>query len=194
MIGRREFITLLGGTAAAWPNATRAQQLRRVAALVNSTDDALYRSRIAVFQRSLRSLGWIEGKNLQFDIRWGELNPETTRHDAAELVALKPDAILATGTAGLAAMRRATQTIPIVFVQVSDPVTQGFVTNIAHPGGNITGFAAYEASFGGKWLDLLRQMVPELKLAVVMFNPEVGPQYKLFLQAVKTAGQSMAMQ
>ena len=194
MIGRREFITLLGGTAAAWPNAARAQQLRRVAALINSTDDALYRSRVAVFQRSLRSLGWIEGKNLQFDIRWGELNPETTRHDAAELVALAPDAILATGTAGLAAMRRATQTIPIVFVQVSDPVTQGFVTNIAHPGGNITGFAAYEASFGGKWLDLLRQMVPELKLAVVMFNPEVGPQYKLFLQAVKTAGQSMAMQ
>jgi putative ABC transport system substrate-binding protein len=190
---RREFITFAGAMAA-WPLAARAEESKRVAALINSTDDALYKVRVAAFQRSLRNLGWIEGRNLQLDIRWGELDPEITRRHAAELAALAPDAILATGTAGLAAMRRATETIPIVFVQVSDPVAQGFVTNIARPGGNITGFAAYESSFGGKWLDLLRQMVPDLKLAAVMFSPEIGPQYKLFVEAVKAAGQSMGVE
>jgi hypothetical protein len=168
---RREFITLLGG-AATWPLAARAQQPRRVAALIHSTaDDAIYQSRVAGFQRSLRSLGWIEGKNLQLDIRWDELDPETTHRHAVELAALAPDVILTSGTAGLAAMQRATRTIPIVFMQVSDPVAQGFVTSLAHPGGNITGFAAYEFSVGGKWLDLLRQMVPDLRRAPVMFNP-----------------------
>ena len=160
---RREFITLLGG-AATWPLAARAQQPRRVAALIHSTaDDAIYQSRVAGFQRSLRSLGWIEGKNLQLDIRWDELDPETTHRHAVELAALAPDVILTSGTAGLAAMQRATRTIPIVFMQVSDPVAQGFVTSLAHPGGNITGFAAYEFSLSGKWLDLLRQMVPDLR-------------------------------
>src|SRR5215468_6853618 len=102
---RREFITLLGGAAAAWPLVARAQQLGRVGALIHSTaDDAIYQSRIAEFRRSLRSLGWIEGKNLQLDIRWDELDPETTRRHAAELAALAPDVILTSGTAGLAAM------------------------------------------------------------------------------------------
>jgi putative tryptophan/tyrosine transport system substrate-binding protein len=191
---RREFISLLGG-AAAWPLAARAQQPRRVAALIHNTaDDAFYQSRVAGFQRSLRSLGWIEGKNLQLDIRWDELAPETTHRHAVELAALAPDVILATGTAGLAAMQRATRTIPIVFTQVSDPVAQGFVTSLAHPGGNITGFAAYEFSLGGKWLDLLRQMVPDLRRAAVMFNPEIAPQFKLFFEAVKAAGQSMGVE
>ena len=192
---RRDFISLVGGSAVVCPLAARAQQPKRVAALINSTpDDAIYQSRFAGFQRSLRSLGWIEGKNLQIDNRWGELDSETMHRDAAELAALAPDVILATGTAGLTAMQRATQTTPIVFVQVSDPVTQGFVTNIAHPGGNITGFAAYESSFGGKWLDLLRQMVPHLRRAAVMFNPETAPQSKLFLGAVEAAGQSMGVE
>jgi putative tryptophan/tyrosine transport system substrate-binding protein len=192
---RREFITLLGGAAAAWPLAARAQQPRRVAALINSTtDDAIYLSRMVVFRRSLRSLGWIEGKNLQLDIRWGELNLETTQRHAMELAALTPDVILATGTGGLAAMQRATRTIPIVFTQVSDPVAQGFVTNLAHPGGNITGFAAYESSLGGKWLDLLKQMVPGLRRAAVMFNPEIAPQSKLFFGVVEAAGQLMGVE
>jgi putative ABC transport system substrate-binding protein len=191
---RREFISLLGG-AAAWPLAARAQQPRRVAALIHNTaDDAFYQSHVAGFQRSLRSLGWIEGKNLQLDIRWDELAPETTHRHAVELAALAPDVILTTGTAGLAAMQRATRTIPIVFTQVSDPVAQGFVTSLAHPGGNITGFAAYEFSLGGKWLDLLRQMVPHLRRAAVMFNPETAPQSKLFLGAVEAAGQSMGVE
>src|SRR3954462_2812336 len=111
---RREFITLLSG-AAAWPLAARAQQLRRVGALINSTvDDAIYQSRISGFRRSLRSLGWIEGKNLQLDIRWGELDLETTQRRAVELAALTPDVVLASGTGGLAAMQRATRTIPTV--------------------------------------------------------------------------------
>ena len=192
---RRDFITLLGGAAAAWPLAARAQQLRRVGALINSTvDDPIYQSRIAEFRRSLRSLGWIEGKNLQLDIRWGELDLETTQRRAVELAALTPDVILASGTGGLAAMQRATRTTPTVFVQVSDPVAQGFVTNIAHPGGNITGFAAYESSLGGKWLDLLKQMVPDLRRAAVMFNPEIAPQSKLLFGAVQAAGQSMGVE
>jgi putative ABC transport system substrate-binding protein len=192
---RREFITLMGGMAAAWPHAASAEKLRRVGALIHSAaNDAIFQSRVAGFQSSLRSLGWIEGKNLQLDIRWDELDLETAQRHAAELAALAPDVILASGTAGLTAMQRKTQTIPIVFLQVSDPVAQGFVTNIAHPGGNITGFAAYESSFGGKWLDLLKQMVPDLKRAAVMFNPETAPQSKLFVGAVEAAGQSMGVE
>jgi putative ABC transport system substrate-binding protein len=192
---RREFIAIAGGAAAAWPLAARAQQPKRVAALINSTsDDAIYQANVAEFQHSLRSLGWVEGKNLQLDIRWGGFDPEIEHRHAVELAALTPDVILATGTAGLATMQRATKTIPIVFVQVSDPVAQGFVTNIAHPGGNTTGFAAYVSSFGGKWLDLLKQMVPKLKQATVMINPETAPQSKLFLGAVETGGQSMGVE
>jgi putative ABC transport system substrate-binding protein len=186
---------LLGGVAVAWPIAARAQQLKRVGVLIHSAaNDAIYRPRVAGFQSSLRSLGWIEGKNLQFDIRWDELDLETAQRHAAELAALAPDVILTSGTADLAAMQRATRTIPIVFMQVSDPVAQGFVTSIAHPGGNITGFAAYEFSVGGKWLDLLRQMVPNLKRAAVMFNPETAPQSKQFLGSVEAAGQSMGVE
>jgi putative ABC transport system substrate-binding protein len=192
---RREFLTLVGGAAAIWPLAAHAQRPKRVAALINSTtDNAIYQSRLAVFERSLRNLGWIEGKNLQLDIHWGELDSETMRRVAAELAALAPDVILATGTGGVAAMQRATRTIPIVFVQVSDPVAQGFVANLAHPDGNITGFAAYEFSVGGKWLDLLRQMVPNLRRAAVMFNPEVAPQYKPLFEAVKAAAPSMGIE
>jgi len=191
---RREFSAVLS-SAAVWPLTVHAQQTKRVAALINSTaDDAIFQSRVAGFQRSLRSLGWIEGKNLQLDIRWSELDPKTMHRHAVELATLAPDVILTSGTAGLAAMHRATRTIPIVFTQVSDPVAQGFVTNLAHPDGNITGFVAYEFSLGGKWLDLLRQMVPDLRRAAVMFNPEIAPQAKLFFEAVKAAGQSMGLE
>src|SRR5258708_5158774 len=142
---RRAFITLLGGAAAApvlSPHAARGQRPRRVGALINSAaGDATYRSYVASFVQSLRSLGWIEGQNLNFDLRWGATDNETTRGHAAELVALASDVILASGTANLAAMQQATRTIPIVFIQVSDPIAQGFVTSLAHPGGNITGFA-----------------------------------------------------
>jgi putative ABC transport system substrate-binding protein len=193
---RRDFIQgIAGSTAAVWPLAAHAQQLRRVGALINSAaDDAIYQARVAGFLRSMHSLGWIEGKNLQLDIRWGQLDHETMQRHAAELAALAPDVILASGTAGLAAMRQATRTIPIVFVQVSDPIAQGFVTSLAHPDGNITGFAAYEFSVGGKWLDLLKQMVPDLKRAAVMFNPEIAPQSKPFFGAVEAVGQSMGVE
>jgi putative ABC transport system substrate-binding protein len=169
-VRRREFITVLGG-AAVWPLAARAQQPRRVAVLIHSAaNEAIYQSRVAGFQRSLRSLGWIEGKNLQLDIRWDDLDPETTHRHAVELAGAAPDLILTSGTAGLAAMQRATRTIPIVFTQVSDPVAQGCVMNLAHPGGNITGFAAYKFSLGGKWLDLLRQMVPDVAASVQLLK------------------------
>jgi putative ABC transport system substrate-binding protein len=192
---RRDFIKKIAAATVALPVAARAQPPRRIAALINSiASDESYRSRVAGFQHSLRSLGWIEGQNLQLDIRWGELDIETAQRHASELVALTPDVILATGSGGLAAMQRATRSIPIVFAQVSDPVAQGFVTNVAHPDGNITGFAAYESSFGGKWLDLLKQMVPGLKRAAVMFDPEAAPQSKLFLDTFEAAGRSMGVE
>jgi putative tryptophan/tyrosine transport system substrate-binding protein len=187
---RREFITLLGG-AAAWPIPASAQQFRRVGVLVNS--GATDPSYVAAFVQALRKLGWIDGQNLRLDIRWFEGDPGRGQAFATELVAIAPDLILTASTANLAALQRATRIIPIVFLQVSDPVAQGFVTSLARPGGNITGFTAFEFSMGPKWLDLLKQMAPGLARAAVMFNPEV-PQSKFWLSAVETAGPSLGVE
>jgi putative ABC transport system substrate-binding protein len=140
-----------------------------------------------VFVQALRKLGWIDGQNLRLDIRWHENNSERGRTFATELVAIAPDVILTAGTPQLTALLRATRTVPIVFLQVSDPVTQGFVASLAQPGGNITGFTAFEFSMGSKWLDLLKQMVPSLARVAVMFSPDT-PQSKFWLNAVEAAG------
>ena len=129
-------------------------------------------SDVAAFVQTLRKLGWIDGQNLRLDIRWHENNPERARAFAKELVAIAPDIILTAGTSQLAVLQQATRTIPIVFLQVSDPVTQGFVTSLAQPGGNITGFTAFEFSMGPKWLDLLKQIAPSLARVAVMFSPD----------------------
>jgi len=195
---RREFITLLGGAAAAWPLAARAQQgdrIRRVGVLMNGAEsDPIYRAYVAAFVQTLQRLGWREGQNFRIDLRWPTADPERIGADAAELVGMTPDVILSSGSASLAALVRTTRSIQVVFVLVSDPVAQGFVTNLAHPGGNITGFSAFEPSMAGKWLDLLKQASPGLARVAVVFNPDTSPQSKLFVPAIEASASSLAVE
>src|SRR5262245_35586687 len=169
---RRELITLLGG-AATWPLAARAQQgekMRRIGFLMNlAADDSQAQARNAAFLQALQELGWTAGRNLQIEYRWGGEITDRNREYAAELVALAPDVIVAAGSSpGLAALRRATRTIPIVFTAITDPVGQGFVESLAQPGGNATGFTIFEYGFSGKWLELLKEIVPALTHAAVI--------------------------
>jgi len=169
---RREFIALTGGAAVAWPLAARAQQtggIKRIGVLMNAAaDDPRGQTELSAFRLALQKLGWTEGGNLRIDIRWGENDVDRERQYAAELIGLAPDAILASGTLGVAALRRQTRTIPIVFAGVSDPVGAGFVDNLARPGGNVTGFMIFEYSMSGKWLELLKQLAPNLIRAAVL--------------------------
>ena len=187
ILKRRDFITVLGGAAAAWPLAARAQQVRRVAALSSAADDPLSPERRAAFQKRLEQLGWKIGGNLQIDYRYPGPNPERLRTEAAELIKLQPDVIFADSTPALAAAQEATRTIPIVFTGVSDPIEQGFVTSFAHPGGNITGFTNYEFSIAGKWIELLKQFSPELTHVGFLFNPEAAPQSTFYFAAMEGA-------
>jgi putative ABC transport system substrate-binding protein len=171
-MNRREFITLLGGAAVAWPLATRAQEgerMRRIGVLMNlAADDREGRARLAAFQNGLQQLGWIEGRNARFDIRWAAGDAERFRTYATELVALAPDLILAASGAAVPPLLRATRQVPIVFVQVADPVGNGYVESLARPGGNATGFTNIEYGMSTKWLELLRQIVPAVKRAAVL--------------------------
>ena len=195
---RREFIRLLGGGATAWPLLAHAQQTgpaRRVGVLMNSIEaDPEYRAYLAAFVQGLRTLGWIEGQNLRLDVRWNAGDAERTRISASELLSLSPDVILSSSTPSLTALLRQGPAMPIVFTQVSDPVTQGFVSNLARPGGNITGFAAYEFSIGGKWIDLLKQMVPGLTRVAIVFSPDASPQSKFLLSAVEATAPSLGVE
>ena len=169
---RREFITLLGGAAVAWPLAARAQQreqMRRIGVLMNLTaDDAEGQGRLAAFMQGLQEAGWSVGRNVRVDLRWGGGDPELYRSHAAELVALAPDVFLAAGAIVTRALQRATRTIPIVFANAVDPVGMGFVASLARPGGNATGFTIFEFSMGGKWLELLKQIAPGITRAAVL--------------------------
>jgi putative ABC transport system substrate-binding protein len=186
---RREFITLLGGAAAAWPLAARAQQVRRLGVLMNRVEaDPLARSFVLAFEQQLHKLGWSEGQNLQTEYRWNGGDINLARVYASELLAFRPDVILSSSTANLTSLQRLSPTAPIVFLQVSDPVAQGFVVNMANPGGgNITGFASYEFTIGEKWLELLKGLVPRVKRVAVMFNPESSSQSKFFLSSIEAA-------
>jgi putative ABC transport system substrate-binding protein len=167
---RREFITLLCG-AAVWPIAARAQQperMRRIGVLSAASDDPDTQVRTAEFLQELRHLGWTDGRNIRFDYRHGSGDVENTRKYAAELVALAPDVILASGTAAVGPLLQATRTVPIVFAQVTDPVGAGFIDSLAHPGGNATGFLLFEYSISGKWLELLKEIAPRLTRAAVI--------------------------
>jgi putative tryptophan/tyrosine transport system substrate-binding protein len=172
MIQRRQFITLLGGAAVAWPQATRAQQrekMRRIGVLMNLTsEDAEGQGRLAAFLQGLQEAGWSVGRNVRIDLRWGAGDPEIYRSHAAELVSLAPDVILAAGGVAALALQRATRTIPIVFANAADPVGGGVVGSLARPGGNTTGFTQFEFSMGGKWLDLLKQIAPGTTRAAVL--------------------------
>jgi putative tryptophan/tyrosine transport system substrate-binding protein len=163
---RRELIALLSGAAVSWPLGARAQQqerMRRVGLLMAAAaGDQEISRRLAAFQGELGRLGWVEGRNVRFEIRWTAGDPERIRGAAAELVSLAPEVILANGSAAMDAMQRATRTVPVVFAVVPDPVGAGYVDSLAHPGGNATGFAQFEYGIAGKWLELLIDIAPRV--------------------------------
>jgi len=189
---RREFVTLLGSAAAGWPIAARAQQperMRRVGILISlSEDDLEAQARVNILRRGLAELGWTEGRNVHMDFRWAGGDAERARTSAIELVRLMPDVIIANSTLCLKAVRNETSTIPIVFVLVGDPVGQGFVSNLARPDGNITGFTAFEFEIGGKWLEIVETIAPDVRRIAFMFNPEAGiPYADKFVQSIARA-------
>jgi len=192
-VKRRDFITLLGGTAAAWPLAARAQQrerIRRIGVLMTTSDDAEGQARLAAFLQGLQEAGWAVGRNARIDLRWGGGDAVRPQSQAKELVDLGVDIILANGTPSLVAATRATDTIPIVFVAVADPVAQGFVRSLAQPGGMITGFGVEEPSMGAKWVEVLKEIAPRVTSITVMFNPDTAPYARMFLpsmEAVRSA-------
>jgi putative tryptophan/tyrosine transport system substrate-binding protein len=193
---RREFNTLLGG-AVAWPVRAYAQQTKRhliLGTLMNAAaNDVVSREFVVAFEGGLQKSGWAEGQNLQIERRWRSGDADQALIYATELVQLTPKAILSSSTTNLAALLKVTKTIPIVFVQVSDPVAQGFVSNLPHPDGNITGFGSYEFSIGGKWLDLLKQTAPSLANIAVIFNPDTSPQSKFFVRSLVAAAPSFGV-
>jgi putative tryptophan/tyrosine transport system substrate-binding protein len=175
---RREFITLLGGAAVAWPLTTRAQQperMRRIGMLLPAAaDDPEYQARVGAFLQALALLGWTIGRNVRIDTRWAGANAADIRRHATELAEFAPDVILAHGASTVGAMLQATRTVPIVFPVVGDPVAAGFVNSLARPGGNITGFMVFEYSLSGKWLELLKQIAPGVTRAAVLRDPAIG--------------------
>ena len=184
---RREFITLLGGAVASMPFAARAQPaMRRVAVVMATRDiDPEGRARLNAFLRAFQQLGWTDGRNVQIDIRWTGGSLDRTREITAEFVALKPDVILANSTPAAAAMKRATSSIPVVFVLVNEPVAQGFIASVARPGGNITGFTMVDFSLVGKLFEMLKTMAPVVTRAGMIFNPETYPYYDVYLRALQ---------
>jgi putative tryptophan/tyrosine transport system substrate-binding protein len=194
---RRDFITLLGGAAVAWPLPARAQQpdrMRRVGVLMNLAEsDPESQSRIAAFREGLAKLGWAEGRDVQIDYRWFAGDPDRARAYAAELVKLKPEVIFAATSSSLAPLQRETLSVPIVFAQLADPVGGGFVASLARPGGNITGFANFEYAIGAKWLELLKQIAPQVTRVAVIYD-EANPEAKEFLPVIEAAARSFGVQ
>jgi putative ABC transport system substrate-binding protein len=172
MIGRREFITLLGGAVAAWPVAARAQQserMRRIGVLMNmAADDPESQARLSAFVQGLQEFGWTVGRNVRIDYRWGEGDAERYRRQAAELFALEPDVILSWGAEIARGAQKASRLVPVVFAQSIDPVGSGMVASLARPGGNATGFTQFEYSLSGKWLELLKQIAPGVTRMAVL--------------------------
>ena len=195
---RRQFITLLGGAAATWPLAARAQQgerMRRVGLLIQFTEsDPQGQARIAAFREELQKRGWRIGSNLQIDYRWAVSNDELARSAAAELLELTPDVISANSTVPLRAVQQATRTVPIVFTTIIEPIGQGFVASLAHPGGNTTGFSYLEVSIGGKWMDLLKDIAPRVIRVACMFNPQRGPYSVGISHFAQEAAQRLGLQ
>jgi putative tryptophan/tyrosine transport system substrate-binding protein len=191
-VNRRKAITLLGGAAAGWPLAASAQQpggMRRIGVLMAAAaDDPEYQARVEAFQQALGQLGWTISRNVRIDTRWATTNVDRST-SAAELVALAPDVILASGETIMPALRQATRTVPTVFVQVADPVGAGFVDSLARPGGNVTGFMVFEFSLSGKWLELLKQIAPAVTRVAVLRDSAIGTGTSQFaaIQAVAPA-------
>jgi putative ABC transport system substrate-binding protein len=194
---RREFITLIGGAAATWPLAARAQQpepMRRIGVLMNrAADDAEGHAFVAAFQQVLQQLGWSDGRNVRIDVRWGANDVDRDRKYAAELVALAPDVMLASGTLSAAALQHVTRTLPIVFVNVADPVGAGLVDTLARPRGNVTGFMNFEYSLSGKWLELLKQIAPSVRRAAILRDSGTPAGIGQF-SAIQGAAQSLGVE
>jgi putative ABC transport system substrate-binding protein len=190
---RRDFLTLLGG-AALWPLAARAQQgdrVRRIGVLSGGDEnDPARKTYVSAFTQALVDLGWADSRNLRMDLRWGGSDTNRMRALAQELVGLPPDIILTWGTPATVALQRETRTIPIVFASVTDPVASGLVERLDRPSGNITGFASYEGTLGGKWLELLSEIAPGLKRAAIMFNPDTAP-VSAYMPSLETAARSL---
>jgi putative tryptophan/tyrosine transport system substrate-binding protein len=193
-MGRREFMSLLGGAAAAWPLAARAQQgerVRRIAVLNNVAEgDPDIQAWIGAFRQRLDSLGWREG--LKIDIRWGAGDLTRLRRYAAELVSTNPDVAFADSTPSISALQQATRTIPIVFVGGSNPVGSGFVASLARPEGNITGFISFEPAIGGKWLGTLKEIAPRVTRAALIYNPQTHTGQ--YFQSIEAAAQSLGVE
>jgi putative ABC transport system substrate-binding protein len=192
MMNRRDFIAGLGG-AAAWPLAARAQQgdrVRRVGVLLGADEnDPVVKTWVSAFTQALAGLGWTDGRNMRMDARWGA-DTNRIRALAKELVGLHPDIILTSGTLATAAVQRETRMIPIVFAGVGEPVASGIVARLNQPGGNITGFGLYEATLGGKWLELLSEIAPGLKRVAIMFNPDT-PSASAYMPSLETAARAL---
>jgi putative ABC transport system substrate-binding protein len=192
---RRDFISLIGG-AAGWPLAARAQQperIRRVGILMSGADaDLELQARVSAFRQALEKLGWSEGFNVQFDIRFAAINSDQYGKLAKEMVALSPEVILGHSTPVATALQRETRTIPIVFLNVSDPIGTGLITSLARPGGNITGLMLYEEGITGKWLALLKEIAPHLKRVALMANPISTP-YDYFVSSAKSLAPSLSL-
>ena len=192
---RREFITFLGGAAAAWSVAARAQQadrIRRIGVLMGyASTDPEGQALLAEFTRHLAELGWAEGRNVRIDVRWGGSNVDLLHTFAKELIGLQPDVLLASSTPTTAALARETQTIPIIFALIADPVGNRFVASLSRPGGNITGFSVLEASVVSKSFELLRKLAPGIKRVAMMFNPDTAPIVNsMFMPVFETTAKS----
>jgi putative ABC transport system substrate-binding protein len=194
---RREFITLFGGAAAAWPVTARAQQseVRRIGVLMGyGENDSEAQAWVAAFREGLQKLGWTEGRNIRIDTRWGRADMELMQRFAQELVALQPDLILSQITPTTAALLQQTHTIPIVFAMVADPVGSGFVASLSRPGGHVTGFVTLEGSLSGKWLELLKEIAPRVARVALLFNPATAPFIEYYLTPVKAAAASIGVE
>ena len=196
-VRRRDFIAAAGSTAVAWPLAARAQQAertRRIGVLLPaSPDDPDYQTRVSALAQGLALLGWNIGRNIRIDIRWARGDPKQLRRDAEELVALRPDVLLASSSLAVAALQQATRTVPIVFGAVVDPVGAGFVASLSHPGGNTTGFTNFEYSLSAKWLELLKEISPSMT-GVAVFRDEASPAEVGMLSAMESASTSLGVQ
>ena len=193
---RREFITLLGGAAAAWPLAAHAQQerMRRIGVLTNLDEaDPELKGWLTAFQVELQKLGWAQGRNISFEYRWPGSDEQRLQSSAADLVKAAPDVIFAAATPALVALYRESRSLPTVFVQVSDPVKLGFVASLARPGGNMTGFTTFEYPVGGKWLELLKDTAPGRTRVAVLLDPS-NPSGLAYLQGVEAAAASLGVQ
>ena len=195
---RREFIALVGSTLVTWPLAARAQQsdkTRLIGVLISYAEsDRTGWSDVAAFRGGLAKLGWTEGSNLRIELRWGNADPDRIRTLAKELIDLRPDVILSHTTLVTGALARETRTIPIVFVNVGDPIASGFAASLARPGGNITGFTVETPAQGGKWVELLKEIAPRTVRMALLFNPATAVPLQFFMPSIQAAASSLAIQ